>query len=478
MIRIAWASVVLAFATSFGVAFADAPPPSSSPMPAADPIAAAADAVAAKLIAGKHVPGAAIGVSRGGTVVFERGYGYADVAKRIPVTVDTRFEIGSVTKQFTAACIMQLVEAGKLSLDDHLGTFVSDYFIGRGVTVRQLLAQQSGIPEYLEGPDAVTAAGSQPATYATLLARVSATPLEFAPGTRYKYSNTNYILLGRIVEVASGEPYERYVREHIFAPAGMTQSAFISDESSIPPMAKAYAATPSGFEPAPPLRDDWATSAGAIVSTVGDMLKWDAALLGGKIVKPADVALMRTDAKTVDGTATGYAFGWLVDAVGGHPRIWHNGATFGFHAVNETFPTEGEAIVVLVNSTVFVEGEIAPIFAATHPDAAPPTTAAAGELPAVTARVRDWLRRFETGDIDRSQLNDTMNKALNQDLIDASKAQLGPLGTPESLVYRGKVDADGSTVYVYVATFSQGTFRILMSLDATGKISGYRLVPA
>jgi CubicO group peptidase (beta-lactamase class C family) len=476
MIRIAWASAVLAFATSFGVALADVPAP--SPAPAADPIAAAADAVAAKLIAGKHVPGVAIGVSSGGTVVFERGYGYADVAKKIPVTPETHFEIGSVTKQFTAACIMQLVEAGKLSLDDHLGTFVSDYFIGRGVTVRQLLTQQSGIPDYLQGPDAVAAAGTQPATYATLLARVSATPLEFAPGTRYKYSNTNYILLGRIVEVASGEPYERYVREHIFAPAGMTESAFIGDESSIPSMAKAYASTPSGFAPAPPLRDDWATSAGAIVSTVGDILKWDAALLAGKIVKPADVTLMRADATTVDGTTTGYGFGWLVDAVGGHPRVWHNGATFGFHAVNETFAKEGEAIVVLLNSPVFIEGDIAPLFAATHPDVAPPTLAAAGELPAVTARVRDWLRRFETGDIDRSQLSDTMNKALSQDIIDASKAQLGPLGTPESLVYLGKDDADGSTYYAYLATFSQGAFRILMSLDTAGKISGYRLVPA
>jgi CubicO group peptidase (beta-lactamase class C family) len=473
--RIGWAGIVFAIAASFGPARADVPAP--SPAPAVDPIAAAADAVAAKLIAGKHVPGVAIGVSNGGTVVFERGYGYADVAKKTPVTADTQFEIGSITKQFTAACIMQLVEAGKLSLDDHLGSFVSDYFIGRGVTVRQLLAQQSGIPEYLDGPGAVSAAGTQAATYATMLARVSAMPLEFAPGTRYKYSNTNYILLGRIVEIASGEPYERYVREHIFAPAGMTQSAFIADESTLPSMAKGYAPTSNGFGPAPPLRDDWAWSAGAIVSTVGDILKWDAALLAGKIVKPADVALMRTDATTVAGATTGYGFGWLVDAVGGHPRIWHNGATFGFHAVNQTFPTEGEAVVVLVNSAVFVEGDIAPIFAATHLDAAQPTNGAAGELPAVTARVRDWLRRFETGDIDRSQLNDSMNKSLTEDLVAASKAQLGPLGNPESLVYRGKVDANGSTVYVYVATFSAGTFRIGIAIDATGKIAAYQIVP-
>ncbi len=433
--------------------------------------------MAAQVLSGKHVPGLAIGIAEHGRIVFARGYGLADMAKNVPVTADTRFEIGSVTKQITAACVLQLVEAGKLSLDARLGSFVSDYFAGRGVTVRQLLEQVSGVPEYLAGDDVQVLAGTQPATYATLVARVSAKPLEFTPGTRWKYSNTNYILLGRIVELAAHESYEHYVRTHIFERAGMTQSGFIADEATLPAMARGYVPGPKGLAPSPPLRDDWATSAGAVVSTVGDVLRWDDALLAGKIVSPADVALMRTTATTVDGAPTHYGFGWIVDTAGTHPRVWHNGGTFGFHAINQTFPADDEAIVVLDNSAFGLEGFAPALFAATHPDAPPPVESAAGEVAAVRARVREWLHRFETGDIDRSQLTAAMTKSLTPDIVDGAKAQLGPLGEPQSLLYRGVTNDGGSTVYHYRATFTQGTFDITMAVDATGKIGGYLLTP-
>jgi CubicO group peptidase (beta-lactamase class C family) len=440
-------------------------------------VAAALDAAAEKLVGTKHVPGIAVAVAEHGAIVFERGYGTADVAKKTPVTVDTRFEIGSVTKQVTAACILQLARAGKLSLDDHLGTFVPDYFIGRGVTVRQLLAQTSGIPEYLDGPDAVAAAGAQPATAASLLARVSAQPLEFAPGTAWKYSNTNYILLGRIVEVASREPYERYVREHVFAPAGMTESGFIADEPTLPEMARGYAPDAAGVEPAPPFRDDWAWSAGAIVSTVGDVVKWDDALLAGKIVALQDVALMRTAAPLGGGVSSAYGFGWIVDSLGGHVRIWHNGGTFGFHSVNATFPKDDQEIVVLENSdSADAEALATTAFSAMHPDVASAlTTAAAGEDQKVTARLREWLRRFETGDVDRGQLTDKMSTALTPDLIAKTKSQFATLGDPQTLVYKGSTAESGDTVYTYFADFAVGKIRIVMALDAAGKIDGYFL---
>lgn len=456
-------------------------PASSSPdagsQAAVASVAAALDAAAAKVVGTKHVPGIAVAVAEHGAIVFERAYGTADVAKKTPVTVDTRFEIGSLTKQVTAACILQLARAGKLSLDDHLGTFVPDYFIGRGVTVRQLLSQTSGIPEYLDGPDVIADAGTQPATAASLLARVSAKPLEFAPGTTWKYSNTNYILLGRIVEVASREPYERYVREHVFGPAGMTESGFIADEPALPEMARGYAPDAAGVEPAPPLRDDWSWAAGAIVSTVGDMVKWDDALLAGKIVAPQDVALMRTTVPLAGGASSAYAFGWIVDSLGGHARIWHNGGTFGFHSVNETFPKDDEAIVVLENSTsADAESLATTAFTVLHPDVASALAApVAGEDPKITARLRDWLRRFETGDIDRGQLTDKMSAALTPDLIATTKSQFATLGDPQTLVYKGSASEAGDTVYTYLADFALGKIRIVMSLDATGKIDGYFL---
>jgi CubicO group peptidase (beta-lactamase class C family) len=466
----------------FGQQATPVPAPSLSAQPSPSPVAAvpvadAVDSVAKALIASKRVPGLAVAVERHGVVV-EQAYGYADIAKKVAVTTDTRFEIGSVTKQFTAACVLQLAEAGKLSLDDRLGKYVSDYFIGRGVTVRQLLQQTSGIPEYLEGPDVVEDASTQPATYATILDRVSAKPLDFPPGTRWEYSNTNYILLGRIVEFVSREKYETYVREHIFGPAGMTQSGFIDDEGTLPAMARGYTATGNGFTPAPLLREDWAQAAGGIVSTVGDVLKWDDALLAGKIVPPADVTLMRSEARLVDGSPTHYGFGWLVDEMSGHPHVWHNGGTFGFHAVNATFPSDDEAIVMLGNSTSGSEAAVSDIFAKTHADVAASLTAVVpGEDPAITARAKEWLHRFETDDIDRSQLTETMSTALTPEVAAQLQHQFAPLGVPPSLSFRGKLEDGTSTIYRYLAAFPTGSFIILIGIDTNGKISGYRLLP-
>jgi CubicO group peptidase (beta-lactamase class C family) len=456
--------------------------PASPAPPAGDSIAAAVDAAAAKIVAQGHVPGLAIAVERAGRVVLERGYGVADVATKSPVTPQTHFEIGSITKQFTAACILQLAEAGKLSLDDHLGTYVSDYFVGRGVTIRQLLEHQSGIPEYLDGPDVVSDAGSKPATYASILARVSAKPLDFAPGTRWKYSNTNYVLLGRVIEVAAKMPYEQYVRAHVFEPAGMTQSGFIADEKTLVPMATGYRGTLRGAEKAPPLRDDWAWSAGAIVSTVGDLLKWDDALLAGKIVSPADVAAMRANAPLADGKPSGYGYGWITDALDGHPRVWHNGETFGFYALNETFPADGEAIVVLSNATLpAADTLVQTAFAATHADVTAPeavVTPAPGEDKAITSRALDTLRQIESGDVDRSRLTEKMSAALTPELLAGVKEQFAPIGMPQSVVFTGKRTLDdGETVYTYRATFATISLNIIMSLDAQGKIAGYLLRP-
>jgi CubicO group peptidase (beta-lactamase class C family) len=484
--RFAVAALALAFvvASVARSAGAEAPAPLGSPAPApaaADALAAAVDARSEAIVGAKNVPGLAVAVERHGEVVFERGYGLADRSRNLAATADTRFEIGSITKQITAACIMQLVEAGRISLDDHLGTYVSDYFVGRGVTIRQMLEQVSGIPEFLKGDDVVTAAGTEPATYATLLERVSAKPLDFAPGTRWEYSNTNYILLGRIIELVSRQSYEDYVRAHVFAPAGMTQSGFIDDETKLPAMARGYEGTSKGAQPAPPLRADWAASAGAIVSTVGDLIKWDDAFTSGKIVKPADAALMREPAKLADGSSTSYGFGWIADTLDGHPRVWHNGGTFGYYAVNATFPGDGETIVVLTNSTLpAADTLLRDAFAALHSDVAPSTsvpTPAPGEDPTVTKLARDTLQQFETDDLDRTKLSDAMSRALTPDELAAVKAQFAPLGSPQSLIYRGAQSVGALTVYTYRAAFAAGTFSIVITLDADRKIAGYYVRP-
>lgn len=435
-------------------------------------LAATVDRAAAELMTKQHVPGVAIAVVEHGAIAYEQGYGYADVGRKTPVTVDTRFEIGSITKQFTAACIMQQVRAGKLSLDDTLGKFIPEYPAGAAVTVRQLLSQTSGIPEYTYYEDK-----TPPSTFAGVVERTVKKPLRFAPGSRWSYSNTNYIFLGRILELTAHEPYEQYVREHIFGPAHMTQSGFMSEEGTLPDMAAGYQPTATrGVAPARPIAGDWAGAAGAIVSTVGDLAKWDTALTSGEIVPATDVKVMLTSATLSDGSATRYGFGWAVDSFGGHPRVSHNGGTAGFAAINAMFPRDDESIIVLENLALSAPNRAASaIFSALHPDVtAKFNTAVAGEDKTVTARLRELLRRAALGDFDRTQFSKRFLKAFgNRQGKGFVKEELGPLGPVTNTVFRGKRLLPTMTAYDYNVAFGSDREFVNIGIDAQNKITAF-----
>ncbi|HTU82961.1 MAG TPA: serine hydrolase domain-containing protein, partial [Candidatus Acidoferrales bacterium] len=226
---------------------------SVSPAPADSATVAQIDSAVAKIVSAGHLPSVVAAVSRDGAVAYAQAFGFANLARRVPATVQTHYEIGSITKQFTAAAILQLKEAGKLSLDDPLARWIPEYRRGAKVTIRELLQQTTGIYNYTEVDGFVKIATTQAPSFARILALVANKPLAFAPGSKFAYSNTNYILLGEIVERASGTPWERYVRAHEFAPAAMTHSGFIDDEPRLQPMATGYVQSKKGLEVAPPL---------------------------------------------------------------------------------------------------------------------------------------------------------------------------------------------------------------------------------
>jgi D-alanyl-D-alanine carboxypeptidase len=184
-------------------------------------------------------PGATIAVIEDGNFVYRHAYGLRNQEQRLPVTVDTWFEIGSITKQFTAAAILQLQEAGKLHIDDTLATYLPDAPHAKEITLRQMLSHTSGLPEYLDGPD-IEQVAVKPATLDQLLARIKGKPLDFAPGGRWSYSNTGYILLGRVIEVVSHETYDHYVKVHLLDAAGMRRTYTVTDEAHLSPMAVGY----------------------------------------------------------------------------------------------------------------------------------------------------------------------------------------------------------------------------------------------
>lgn len=448
----------------------------------------AAASTPASLMRGQGSPGLEIAVVDHGRIVTDAAYGVKNIDTQEPVDVHTRFEIGSITKQFTAAAILQLKERGLLSLDDRLGKYLPQYVRGRNVTLRQLLMQVSGIPNYtatrafgnLVTERGTTVVLTRSGNFDAILAMISHLPLHFKPGTKWEYSNTNYVILGRVVELVSGVPWSQYIRTHIFVPAGMTESAFMEDEPRLADMAVGYTPYPHALHPAQSF-NGWARSAGAIVSTTRDLARWDLALFGGKLISAADVRLMtRPGPLPALGARSHYAMGWVVDTYDGQPRVWHNGGTFGFSASNQYYPAQHQFVIVFANNRAASADSIADgIFDSLHPQLAAAAAApVAGEDPAVTARAKSLLAQFLSGSVDRSQLDASMNAAMTPAVLAGAKAQFASLGSPTAWIYKGKHVAGTTTTYEYHVTFSSGAqLNVYMSVDAAGKIAGYLLSP-
>lgn len=444
---------------------------------AAQPITVAVNNSVEGVMQETRIPGAEVGIVRDGALVVDRGYGLANLATHTPVDSDTHFEIGSITKQFTAAAILQLKERGKLKLTDKLGKYVPEYPAGKNVTIEQLLWQISGIPNYTEANHFIHIAGTRPGGLDPAISLIAKQPLDFKPGTKWEYSNTNYLLLGGVVARVSHMPWEAYIRKNIFARAGMTHSAFIQDEPSLRDMAAGY--MPSGGKQnaprqAPRLIGAWAGSAGGIVTTVSDLAKWDEAFFGGKVVDASDVKLATAGYHLPSGKSTHYGFGWMIDTFDGQPRIEHGGGTFGFISINEYFPLQREFVIAFINYTGADAATIGnAMFEALNPAiAAAARKPVPGEDPKVTALARQWLHRAQTGDIDRSQLTATFSTSLKPNIVTGTKAQLAPLGDPTSFVYRGKSEAAGVTSYQYRVSFKAVTMHVVISIDTHGKIAG------
>ena len=460
-----------------------APTPSPSPSPPSGEFssadAARVDAALQRAARTYRVPGAEITIVSAGRIVYQKAYGVKNVAKKTPVTTSTRFEIGSITKQFTAAAIMQLVEDGKLTLDDRLGQYIKSYPPAADVTIRQLLWQVTGIPNYTAEKNFEVLAERRPASFDAMIKLIARKPLRFAPGARWEYSNTNYIILGRIIELVSGQSYSDYLFSHVIDLAGMRATTTIANEGQLRDFATGYGTRAGRVERAPRFGSGWAWSAGYLVSNAGDLAIWDNAFFGGQVIAPKDVALATSAGALSNGQATMYGFGWVIDAQYGHRRIWHNGGTFGFSASNMTYPDDHLVIIGLFNNAAApAESITAKIFDALHPDLVPvhPTPAPNEDL-SVTARAKEWVRRVQTGSIDRSQLSATMSKALTPDLVAGAKAQFAALGAPKAFTFLGKTSQGASTVYVYRVDFRSDSLNLILSVDGAGKIDGLLFRP-
>ncbi len=310
--------------------------------PARAGLSGAADAVVRTYARDGKFQGAVL-VARHGRTLFARAYGTADREWDVPNTVDTKFEIASLTKAFTGMAIAQLAAAGRIRLDAPVASYYTAAPAGwKDITVEELLTHTSGLPNN-EIKD-FTKGLCVPYTTEELIATFRDRPLSFAPGTGWKYTNTEYYLLAWLIEKLSGEDYATYLRRHIFEPLGMRHSGFSPTNAVVRRMAQGYARDSSGVRHRDYFDRSLEVGAGGVHSTLGDLALWDQALYGDKLV-PEEYR-RRVFAAANRGS---YGYGWFVTDDRGHPRIWHEGSDPGYAAFIIRRPDERLLVVVLAN---------------------------------------------------------------------------------------------------------------------------------
>ncbi len=263
-------------------------------------------------------------VARGDSVVFDKAYGSASLEFGVSNTTRTRFRIGSLTKQFTAAAVLLLEERGKLRVEDRINAHIPDPpKAWDKITIFQLLTHTSGIPNYADFPEYPKLKPFAIAP-AKLVALIREKPLDFAPGERMNYSNSGYAVLGYMIEQMTGETYAQFLQENFFTPLGMNDSGYEVSSAVVANRAAGYVQGPAGLENAGFVQSSVLYSAAGLYSTTGDLLRWERGLFGGKILSAGSLAKMTAPFKN------GFAFGFVVDAVNSHKRISHGGGLDGF----------------------------------------------------------------------------------------------------------------------------------------------------
>src|SRR6266496_4946171 len=307
------------------------------------------DTIARNALASTGVPSASIAAVQNGAITYLQAYGDGRLAPRTPATPGMRYSIGTISKQFTAAAVLLLAEQGKLSLDDKVGRWLPEATQAGDVTVRQLLSMTSGYQDFWP-QDYVMPNMVQPTSAQDIVAGWAGKPLDFQPGAKCQYSNTNYVMVGLIVERTAGTHLMDFLQRRIFGPLGMT-SVFDTDAAPLP------AGDPKRYQrfglgpvrPAPKEGAGWMFAAGELAMTATDLARWDISMIDQAVLKPTSYREMEREVQLHSGAGSKYGLGVGVSIVNGRRVISHGGEVSGFCAQNAVYPDERAAIVVLSN---------------------------------------------------------------------------------------------------------------------------------
>lgn len=309
------------------------------------------DSLATAALRNGPVAALSIAVVKGRDTILMKGYGVADLENEIPATPATVYRIGSITKQFTSAAVMQLVEQGKISLDDEITKYFPNFAThGQHILVRHLMNHTSGIPSYTDIPRFGRVATLDLA-HDSLLAMVQSDSLMFAPGSGFYYNNTGYYMLGMLIEKVTKQNYGDYLAQHLFEPLGLRSTRYCATAPIIKHRAQGYAVDHGTLVNASYIDMNLPFAAGSLCSTVGDLVRWENALFGGKVVSSSSLAQMTTPAKLTSNRPMPYGFGLAPDTMAGHRLVGHGGGINGFISQEEYFPDDTLTVVVLANTS-------------------------------------------------------------------------------------------------------------------------------
>jgi D-alanyl-D-alanine carboxypeptidase len=447
-------------------------PPSAahiSRLPAA--VAARIDAEMQRAAELQQLPGVSVAIGRlDGTILFAGGYGFRNLERREPADDNTVYNIASITKQFTAATILMLAQNHRLTIDDRLSKYLPDVPFAKAVSLRDLMNHTAGLPDYF------CLAGYRPAmTDEDIIRLASSQPLHFPPGTAYEYSNTNYIMLGRVIEKVTGVSYDDFVRRHLLVPAHMLSSRVGDVPGNGGDDALGYIDDDNALAPAPDSTANLGYAAGAIDSTVVDLLRWDAALYSGRLLKGAQLRQMLSVRLYEFSTTVRYAFGLHEGRVSGSRVLYHRGRNAGYGGINAVFPDDGIAIAILANNE-----DIAPMLLVDelHSLAVPQReierSASVDETrsadPSVDARAGLWLRSLVSGTIDREQLSPAASQRYSAAAVRSLSARLNAFGPLQRVTFREKDSRCLGWDYTYQAVFKNATAEYRFGIDREGKV--------
>jgi D-alanyl-D-alanine carboxypeptidase len=434
----------------------------------ADPVQL--DSIIRRAVAEKHIVGLSVGVMQNGKLILAKGYGVRDLSNKDPVTPRTMFSIGSVTKQFTCSALLMLAEQRKLALTDPVAKYYPNLTRAKDITLRDLGGHLSGYRDYYP-LDFVDQEMQKPASADQIIAEYATRPLDFEPRSHYSYSNTGFLILGRVIEKVSGEPFGQFVARNLFKPLELSRTRY-DPATNDPDVARGYTSFALADPiPAEPEASGWTGSAGAIWSTPSDLLTWDLSLLDHRLISAASYGVLTTAQRLTDGRSSGYGCGESVNDRGLAVVLSHGGATSGFVAQNTVIPATRSAVVLLSNTDFSPIGALNQELVAKLMPRSPDVPAIAGA--AAVDAARKFLLDLEKGAVDRSTLGVDFNLFLRADKVAAGRKALnamGPISKIRVLNTRERGGMEVATVQFDVGGTSAGG---LMYRSPDGKVQEF-----